>query len=1205
MQLMNQRTARLLRQVLFVFFVFCSAQVSAQTITLNADKQPLKEVLKEIGSQSGKSIIFKDEELRNAPPVTVNLKQASLEDALAAIFKGQSLKYEFRKGAVIIRKPAAAAPRNAEVVNTDSLMTVRGKLTNESGEPVQASVVNRRTGKTFIANENGEFTVTDALPTDILYVTGVSIEAFEAPVNGKQNLFLKARMRVSKMEEVEIISTGYQTLPRERSTGAFTKVGEEQLNKQINTDLMSALEGQVPGLLYVKNPTGTTADRPIIRGISTYSINVGTDPLLVIDGLPTSQTMSEINPYDIESITVLRDAGAVSIYGSRAANGVIVLTTKQGKKNAPGIKVNLNADFFFSQKQDLSVLHYANTSDLIDYETDVYKYELWRASGSVTSLFNGYGGIGQGTIRYYSPLYQLYRDQAEGRIDQHQVDQTLGQWRQNDYYNEYRDQVWQNEARQRYNLSLSSSTTRSNTYFSMNFDESKARVRGNKGRNIALYLKSTFNLSKWLSATVGANGSFATDYTTDGTYGNYLLQPRYAQIKDADGNLVYADWMNFSDGFTSGGAMNGLVASQLAANGNFKSTKFNILNSLNDGIATQRYTNLRGFANINAQIIKGLNYSAQFQYEMGRNETETFHDAESYKMRLAWNTLSFINSSTNLMDRALPVGGRYYQQQTRSSSYTFRHQLNFDRSFGKNEDHAITAIAGFEARESKSPRSIMDLRYGYDPVTLTFTQVDTRTLSETGVTSYMYGRRTLSALNRNQDDIKHRFISVYSNGGYTYKRRYNLTASVRVDQADLFGADPKYKYRPLWSVGAGWNATNEPFLENVNWLSLLKVRATYGSAGNVDQTSSPFLVARRRNDNLYPSLQYTDIVSLPNPKLRWEKTTTVNFGVDFALFNSRLRGGLDIYHKMSTDLLVPTSLDPTVGTNTITLNNGSLLNKGVEISLGGKWLRKKDWNINSNFVIGFNKTTVKKVNNVPATAYSYVSSPSNYFELNTPFNTLYAYQYGGMTNGYPWFLDEKGQSNVTFDANGTPTAIRDINSKDALVRMGVLTPTWNGSFNNTISWKGFDLGFMFVFSGGNKLRRDVTPLNSLTAMDEDIVRRSKEGALTDLPRFMMDYPTLTLANNAGTLSTLWQYSDKQVVDADYVKLRNIGLSYTFENAFTRMLNVSSIKLTAQANNLWYWSKAGDDIDPESYSLNTGTRSLHAPKTFVFALNLNF
>ena len=1197
MHLMNKRTAGLLRQALFVFFLFCSFQAGAQTINLQANKQPLKEVLKEIGSQSGKSIIFKDEELRNALPVTVNLKQSSLEDALAAVFRGQPLEYEFRKGAVIIRKKAPAPQRNNVAVNADSLITVKGKITNETGEPVQASVVNRRTGKTFVANENGEFTVTDAAPTDLLYITGISIEPFEAPVNGKQHLFLKARLRVSKMEAVEIISTGYQTLPRERSTGSFTKVNEKQLNKQINTDLLGALEGQVPGLLYVKNPTGTTADRPIIRGISTYSmVNVGTDPLLVIDGLPTTQALSEINPYDIESITVLRDAGAVSIYGSRAANGVIVLTTKQAK--GTGIRVNVNADYFISQKPDLSVMHYANTSDLIGYETDVYNYELWRANGSVSTLFNGYGAIGQGTIRYYSPLYQLYRDQAEGRIDQHQADATIAQWKQNDYFNEYRNEVWQNQFRQRYNLSLSSANAKSNTYFSVNFDESQAQVRGNKGRNLALYLKSTFNLSKWLSATVGANGSFATDYATDGAYGSYTLQPRYAQIKDADGNLLYTDWMSVSDGFTSGGAMNGQVVSQLAGNAAFKSTRFNVLDALNEGISTQRYTNLRGFAHINAQLLKGLSYSAQFQFETSRSESETFHDAESYKMRLAWNILTYTNTTGALVS-ALPVGGRYYQTQSGSSSYTFRHQLNFDRSFG------ITAIAGFEARESKTPRSLIDLRYGYDPVTLTYTQIDTRTLSETGVTSYIYGRRTLSAPNRNQDDIKHRFISVYSNGGYTYKRRYNLTASVRIDQADLFGADPKYKYRPLWSVGAGWNATNEPFLENVSWLSMLKVRATYGSAGNVDQTSSPYMVARRRNDNLYPALQYTDIVSLPNPKLRWEKTTTVNFGIDYAFLSNRIRGGFDIYHKLSTDLLVPTSLDPTVGTSSITLNNGSLLNKGVEISLGSEWFRTKDWSINSNFVIGFNKTTVKKVNNVPTTAQSYVTAPSNYFDLNTPYNSVYAYRYAGMTNGYPFFYDEKGQVNVVFNDSGTPTSIRDINNKEALVRMGVLTPTYSGSFNQTVSWKGFDLGFMLVFSGGNVLRKDVTSLNSLSVMDEDLVRRSKDGAITDLPRFAMDYPTLTLANSADILSKLWQYSDKQILDADYIKLRNISLSYTLNNAFTRMLKLSSVKLTAQANNLWYRSKAGDDIDPESYNLNTGTRNLHAPKTFVFALKLNF
>lgn len=1173
----------------------------AQSITLKANKQPLKEVIREIGVQSGKSIVFKDEELQKASLVTVDLKGVSVEEALSQVFKNQPFKYEFHNNAIIIKKAVAvslAGPTNT--LFADTVIDVKGKLTSENGEPVQATIAVKRTGQTFMVKDGGNFAFNNILANDILMVYGVTIESFEVPVNGRSTLALKAQLKISKLDEVEIVNTGYQAIPRERSTGSFAKVNEKTLNKQINTDLIAALEGQVAGINYNKNPYGIGDDKLLIRGTSTFqSLTVTTDPLLVIDGLPVNQALSEINPYDIESITVLKDAAAASIYGSRSANGVVILTTKQAKGN--GLKVSANADLFITPKPSFKSMHYASTSDLIDYETEWYNNELKQNAGSVSTMFDKYGTVG-GSIKYYSPLYQLYRNQAEGKITADQMNATLAQWRNNDFYNEYRDNVWQNEVRQRYNVSLSSGTQKSSVYFSANYDESKKRVRHNTDKSLTLYLKTTFNPTPWLSASFGVNGVFANDTKTDDTYSSYTIQPRYARIKDDEGNLVYADYVNISD--LSSNVLNGAAAGKLATNAEFKPVNFNILNSLEEGASTQRYNNLRGFANVQVKLMKGLSYSAQFQYETAKTQNESFYDANSYKMRMTYNTFTGYIPSTGKYAHKIPAGGRYAQDLKQSNGYTFRQQLSFDRSFGYKGEHAITSIAGFEARQSTSSPLAQDIRWGYDPQTLTQTYVAIDSFN-TGVSSYIYGGpKTLGTTDKKQTESMHRFLSLYGNIGYTFKRKYNVTGSVRVDQADLFGADPKYKNRPLWSVGAGWNASNEEFLREVTWLSQLKLRATYGINGNVDQSSSPYLKATRSNDLLYTSLQYTTISTLPNPKLRWEKSATLNFGMDYALFASRIHGSFDVYRKLSTDLLVTTELDPTVGASSITLNNGSLQNRGVEISIGSDWYRTRDLTLSSTFIVGFNKTKVKKVNYTPPTAYSLVGSPTSYFQKDKAYNTLYAYKYGGMTDGIPYFINEKGESNVTFDANGQPTAIKDITSIDAVVNMGVLTPTYNGSFTQQISYKGFELSAMMIFSGGNKLRKDVTGLNNQTAMDQDIIYRSKTGETTELPKFAMDYPT-AMQTNVNTVSTLWQYSDIQVRKADYMKLRNVSLSYNVTNSLTRLMHVNGIRLTAQANNLWYWSAAGDDIDPETFSLNSGTRSLQIPKSYVFALKVNF
>lgn len=1177
----------------------------AQSITLKANKQPLKEVIKEIGVQSGKSIVFKDEELQKASLVTVDLKGVSVEEALSQVFKNQPFRYEFRNNAVIIKKAVAlpqAGPTNT--LFADTVIDVKGKLTSENGEPVQATISVKRTGQTFMVKDGGNFAFNNILANDILMVYGVTIESFEVPVNGRNTLALKAQLKISKLDEVEIVNTGYQAIPRERSTGSFSKVSEKTLNKQINVDLISALEGQVAGLNYNKNPYGIGDDKLLIRGTSTFQpLTVTTDPLLVIDGLPVQQALSEINPYDIESITVLKDAAALSIYGARSANGVIILTTKQAKGN--GLKVSANADLFITPKPTFQSMHYASTSDLIDYETDWYNFDVKQAGGNVSNMFdNKFGAFGNSGIKYYSPLYQLYRNKAEGKITTDQVNATLAQWRNNDFYNEYRDNVWQNEVRQRYNVSLASGTQKNSVYFSANYDESKKRVRHNTDKSLTLYLKTTFNPTPWFSATFGVNGVFANDTKTDDTYSSYTVQPRYARIKDDEGNLVYADYVNISD--LSSNVLNGSVVDTLSRNREYKPVNFNILNSLEEGANTQRYSNLRGFANVQVKLMKGLSYTAQFQYETAKTQNESFYDANSYKMRMTYNTFtSYTSIPTPTYTHNIPLGGRYAQDLKQSNGYTFRQQLSFDRSFGYKSEHAITSIAGFEARQNTSSPITQDVRWGYDPQTLTQAYVNVYGLSNAGITSHIYGTtKTLGTTDRIQYDVIHRFLSLYGNVGYTFQRKYNLTGSVRVDQADLFGADPKYKNRPLWSVGAGWNASNEEFLREVTWLSQLKLRATYGINGNVDQSSSPYLKARRTNDVLYNSLQYTVISALPNPKLRWEKSATLNFGMDYALFANRIHGSFDVYRKLSSDLLITTELDPTVGTSSITLNNGSLQNRGVEISIGSDWYKTKDLTLSSTFIVGFNKSKVKKINRTAPGASSLVGAPANYFEKDVAYNTLYAYKYGGMTDGVPYFINEKGESNVTFDANGIPTAIKDITSIDAVVNMGVLTPTYNGSFTQQIAFKGFELSAMMIFSGGNKLRKDVTGLYNQTAMDEDIIWRSKTGETTELPKFAMDYPA-TRVNEVTTLSSLWANADIHVRKADYMKLRNVSLSYNVTNSLTRLMHVNGIKLTAQANNLWYWSAAGDDIDPETFSPNSGTRSLQIPKSYVFALKVNF
>ncbi|WP_338840205.1 SusC/RagA family TonB-linked outer membrane protein [Flavobacterium ginsenosidimutans] len=1177
-----------------LFMLFCSYTSQAQNITINFKEAPLEKVLKEVAKQANYEVFYTQKLLKDSRPVTINVKNASLNETLNQIFRNQSVKYNLANQTIVV-----TAPKEEERGN--GLIDIRGKVVNNRNEPFPGvSVTIWGTNRTSVTDFDGSFAFDKVSPTGVLDCSGLTIEKKTFSINGRSEMTLVVDDKVSTMKEVVV--TGFQTIARSNFTGAISKVDEKTLNENINSNLSSALEGRVAGLMFQKNVTGSDSDKPILRGMGTFSSQVGYTPLLVIDGLPTELSLDDINPYDIESVDVLKDAAAASIYGSRAANGIIVLTTKKGNGK---LKVSINSDFFISTKPNLRDMNYASTSELIDFEQAVYDRERARFADTST-MFSSYGDIGSSSMKYYSPLYQLNRNLEEGKIDNATYDSTIAQWRKNDYIKDYRDNVWQNELRQRYNIAFSGSTSKQNTYVSLNYDESKDRIKFNNSRAFNLYAKSSFQINNWLNATFGVNGTYSNDDVTDAAFGNYDIQKRYERITDDNGNLVMSPFVGISDGFTSGSVINPAVAEKLAGLSGFKSTEFNVLDALQEGIEKQNSLSLRTFANIKAKIWKGLSANSQFQYELRRNDNEQYYAVDSYRMRMAINSLTGYNPTTNTYTYVdgFSAGGRYKQSSSQASNYSFRNQLDFNQEFGDGK-HSVNALAGFEMRETFVPRTIEQLRYGYDPVTLSSSVLNNLLLSQTGVSSYIYGsNRTLAALSRTQTEVLHRYFSMFSTASYTYLSKYNITGSYRVDRADLFGVDPKYKNRPLWSAGLGWNISNEDFMREVKWVSMLKLRSTYGINGNIDQSTTPYITATIKNDNLYQSLQYTNITSQPNPMLRWEKTQSANFGIDYSLFRTKLNGTIDIYRKYSTDLLATTDLDPTVGALSRRINAGALMNKGVEFTLGSEWFNNGSFKIASNAVLAFNKTTVKKVTRAQSTASVYVSSPIDYFLENEAYNSLYAYKYGGTVNGYPYILDEEGNPSITFDENGNPisTSIKSVTNPDALVNMGSLTPTYTGSLSQRFSYKQFDLNFLFVFSGGNVMRKEVLAMDSDAVNLSGIADRYTDANPNGNTRLYVDLDE-SVRNYATTISSQWRNSSANVVDGDYIKLRNISLSYNLPKDFANRIKMSSAKFTFQMNNIWYWSAAGNRIDPEVYSANSGTRNLPLPKTYLFGFNL--
>ena len=1080
------------------------------------------------------------------------------------------------------------------------MISVSGKVTNVTNHPLEGAAVVVKNDNILLSmgtltDIKGEFRIS-AKAGEVIRISYLGMKSREFTVSAEQP-FLKVHLEpeIITLSSTDVVATGYQNLHKEQTTSAYTKIRTDQLNRQLNRTVQEAIEGQIAGVRFTKDPF-TGKEVPILRGVGTFSGNVGYSPLVVIDDIPTDTPLEDINPKDIESVTVLKDAAATAIYGVRAANGVIVIVTKKGLQN--GLRINVHSDLFYTFKPNMSRMRYASTSDLIDLETAFYQSKLADSNGNVDDLFASYGEIGgRQTVRYYSPLFQLYRDQAKGKLSQQEVNSTLNEWRNRDYLRDFKRYVWQPIISKRYNISVESGNNRSQNYASLQYEDTDERIVTEKTRALNLYLKNTYQLTPWLKSTIGVNGRYtAVDAVAEqvrNLYADYLKQPRYTRLL---GTNPYA-------GFNLVAPINGHILEQIAGNDAFRPYSFNLLESIAQEHQKQYNLSLRPFANLQVSIIKGLQYQSYFQYELNTHNSETFFGKDTYYMRLRHNQLVKQDATTQKFSSELPEGGYYEQEKGQTQHYTFRQQLDFNRTFA--EAHNVTALLGFEMRQHYTPRNTKEMQYGYDEQTLSFPTLNWKDLYNPGVTSYLYGRQSLSLSRNQQSETKHRFISFYSTLGYSYRQKYNLTGSVRVDQADMFGADPKYKYRPLWSVGGSWNLHREDFFYG-NVVNLLKLRLTYGVSGNVDQTTTPFLRGRLLTDVLgaYPNQQYLQFndTDLPNPKLRWEKTETTNLGIDFGMWYW-LSGSIDLYRRYSSDLLVLTELDPTVGAQRRLINNGALLNKGIEVSLNATRELAKDLQLTVRTTFAYNKNTIEKVSSKPTNAVEYARNPLYYYKQGDDFNSLYAYRYKETTNGYPIYLDENGNPNTTFDANGMPT-IKDIKSEDALVRLGTMNPTFNGALSLQLRYKAFELGTMFVYAGGHKLRKDTYSINQESETHRDITQRWTATNPTDMPRMSFDYPA-TLRRTANTVNTLWQLGDNQVVNADYIKWRNVVFSCYIPKNICEKLRLQEAKITAQLNNLLTWCAAGDDIDPETYHLNSGRRALPVATAAFFGISFSF
>ncbi|PTT03576.1 SusC/RagA family TonB-linked outer membrane protein [Pedobacter sp. HMWF019] len=1085
---------RILTSIIFTLLLLIGVSAFAQKITYVKKEVTLAQLFKEIKKQTGFNVIWNEEKLNAEKSISVNFHGASLNEVMSKALTNPSLSFTITdKTIVITQKEVSFLDR---IMSPFREINVSGVVRDENNKPLWAATIKVKNKNKYVHTDSlGRFTLEGVRPDAALVVSYLGYQSREIRAQTDVGT-LKLMMISGNLDEVQIVSTGYQTLPKERATGSFVRIDKDLLDRSVSTGILDRLDGVTSGLIFTSPVTRQVGQSAIeIHGRSTLFGNA--DPLIVLDNFPYDGDINNINPNDIETITILKDAAAASAWGTRSGNGVIVITTKKGSLNtAP--KIGFNANVTFGQKPNLYYNSQPSSSEVIDAQQYLYKQGAYDYN------------IGSGYLPL-PPAVELFRNPSAPDYES-----KLNVLRNNDVRDQLSKYFYQTSIAQQYQANISGGGKHQKYALSAGYDHNLGSAVGNSYNRITLNASNSFYFFKD-KLEISSNLRY-TDIKNKTIPAPGVSYP-YDQLADNNGNST-AVVKDFN-----------LPYAKTAGNGKLLNWLYRPLEELQNryNTTTTDVGNYRINLALNYKVVTGLKLSAVYNYEKGKSDQGTLYEQASYYTRNLINTYSQIDAMTGKLTRNIPLGDIYGSQFTNSKSQSGRLQIDEEVHFGK---HTLNAIAGVEIRELNT-NIALNTFYGYDVKTGTN---QNSSLNFTDEYPFFYGSGGKIPFYYGSNGTINRFFSYYFNGAYTYADKYIVSLSARQDESNLFGVSTNQKGIPLWSAGLSWVLNKEHFYD-IDWLPYLKLRATYGYTGNVDNNLSAYLTSLINPAalNAY-NAPFASVINPPNPSLRWEKVRNINFGLDFMTKNSRISGSVDIWQKKGMDLIGNTSVAPQTGMTVYMGNSANTLTKGMDLQINTRNLMGAiQWN------------TTLLYNHVNSTVTSYkVSNGSNFNVIDEnyknplegfPFYSVFSFKYGGLNkNG-----DPQGYLNGVLSTNYAD--IYGSTNRKELVYNGSATPTSFGNLLNTFSYKGVGLSFNISYRFGYYFRRNSFTGNSINSgaysYGDYGSRWQKHGDenYTTVPALI--YPFVDKRDD------FYKYSDVLVEKADNIRLKDIRLDYTF------------------------------------------------------------
>lgn len=1177
-----------------------------QRVSMEMEQATILDVLNEIKEQTGLRFVYYQDMFDESAKVDVEVENEEVKEVLDQLLRERGLECEVEEEVITFREVVKPVP--VPVVQEKKKVT--GKITDEDGIPLPGvSVMVKGSTIGVATNIDGEYIIEFDGDNVVLVYSFVGMTSQEITYTGQQ--LQNITMFADTEQMAEVVVTGYQSISKERASGSFDKLSTDHLEKAASS-ISERLQGTLAGVNTTVRADGSMDFE--IRGQS--SLFGDAQPLVVIDGFPVVQEeildkygqliervdpFATINPNDVESITVLKDAAAGSIWGAKSANGVIVITTKKAKKGK--LKVDFSSFWKTTSMIDLGYLtNRASSAETIEYERQMFDMAAVNTPWTLPFSMANQAG------RLNSQAIILMNEQRLGNISEADMNAGLSRLAGLDNRGQIEDQLMQNPFTQQYNLSISGGTEVTSNVLSLMYERGQDNFKGNELEKGTVNFRNNTKLANWLDFNFSGMMQYSSkDRNGVQTYDPMIskydaygaitgLQP-YEMLLNADGTQA-----NLNNLFYYTPVLNSMIPTESFP---YSDWSYNPIQELGARDFNTEEINARVQAGLNFKLMEGLSINSKILYERLERKNTNVYGANSFTMRKMVNETSSWDQGTGVVDPIMPNGGGLKEDRMTITYYNWRNQLNFNRTFA--EKHSINFIVGTEISDRVIERSDAVDTYGY----YDDERIGVGRLKKTyDANASMWLGSPLRYAGYyypiSLDDVRgfsyatSRKYSLFSNLSYTYNDKYTITGSYRTDASNLITDDSKYRYSPFWSVGGSWQMSKEDFLADVDWLNRLTVRGTFGYLGNFDPSTSPYpLLAISGSENRYTHETTASVSNFGNPTLRWEKTRNLNLGVDFAVLNSKLHGSIEVYHKLGKDLIVNQSVPSMTGTSTQKFNNGEMVNKGIELKLGTtlpilgndiKWSGNLNFAYNKNEITKFFKTTYGQ--------YDLYGGGSSAYSEGKDANTIWAYEYGGLSNigteadplMKPVIKGENGAVYpITTWAPGT-------DARKYMSAQGTSVAPYIVGFQNSFKIYDFDVSFLVTGKFGHKFRRTGFNYKALWGGNINVNSAYSEVANSD-PNEIVPIPTNE--SRYYFYDRYVPYMSYLTESASHIRFQEVNVTYNVPKKFTSKLGLSRVQAYAQANNLGTILWNDFDEDPE-YPKG----SIKPQKTFTFGLRVS-